>query len=275
MRIAFFLLALFVDGLSAGTPDAIDLMKRSASAFEDNRQRASNYLYRERLTYRQFDKKSALIHEDSRTFEIVYLEGETYHKLVARNGKPLSATELQAEDVKMQHEAERRRGKALDARLAERVPSRDRAQIAYQRIPELHRVRLAGEEIYNNRPVWILTAEPNPEVRPESEIDNYTHSLRFRLWIDQQSLLFHRVEAMSLRAAWNRPAGNRLEIEFVPFDSFVWLVNRVYQRAPLGRESRPATRQDTEQIYSDFRRFQADSKMVPLEQEPGNQRKQN
>jgi hypothetical protein len=92
-----------------GAEDANAIVKRSIEAQSKNWERASQYTYVEQADYFSFDKNGQPKKDRSETHEIIFVEGLTYKKLIARNERPLEPKEQSKVDKLMQRIAKERR----------------------------------------------------------------------------------------------------------------------------------------------------------------------
>ncbi len=91
--------------------DAAAWLARMQKAQKANAERASLYTYTELTSHFEFDKNGEKKFKASETNEVMTLEGEPYHKLVARNEQPLSVKEAAKEDKKLAETAAERKKK--------------------------------------------------------------------------------------------------------------------------------------------------------------------
>jgi hypothetical protein len=105
------ILLLIAVCLDCSGQDAAALLKRSDEASQVNEKKAAQYTYIEETSHFKIDDKTGGKKlESTETFDVMTLEGDSYKKLIARNGKPLSAKEAANEEKKFkQTAAERRR----------------------------------------------------------------------------------------------------------------------------------------------------------------------
>jgi hypothetical protein len=107
MRVLLLTIAV---GLGCSGQDAVSLLKKSSEASRANTEKAAQYTYTEETSHFEYDKKSgARKLESTDTFEVMTLEGDSYKKLIAHGGKPLSAKEAATEEKKFKQTAAERR----------------------------------------------------------------------------------------------------------------------------------------------------------------------
>jgi len=238
-------------------PEPLDLLRKSIAAERENRRRSFNYVWREEIIHNLYSPPGELLQRDSSTYEVLFVEGETYHRLVARNGQPLESEEIAKEQQKLEAVADFRRKTPVDERRRRWIAAEGRRlTFTYRLLAEHHKVVLVGEGTIGGRSAWILEAEPHGAPKPRTRKE-WAFVLRCKLWIDQSSLLPLRMEYTQVRDWDNIPAGSVTEVSFTPVDE-VWLASRIVARQQLSRGNRLEI-SETQQVYSQFHKFSADS----------------
>jgi|SRR5580692_7278298 hypothetical protein len=125
MRLFLLLLALPV----WAADDANAILRRYLEADSQNDKKATQYTYVEDRAWFVRGKNGELHRNRSETAEVIFIEGEAFRKLVARNGKPLDAKEQARVDKKMRETAEQRR-RHRTGRMAEESPTATLAPIS-------------------------------------------------------------------------------------------------------------------------------------------------
>jgi hypothetical protein len=185
------------------------------------------------------------------------VEGESFHRLVARDGRPLSPEEDAAERVRMGQVTDFRRKTPIEERRKRWIAAEGRRlTFTYHLLAEHHRLAILGEETVDNRKTWVLEATPKNAPKPRNRKE-WAFVLQSRIWIDQRSLHPVRMEHIQTKDWDNIPAGSVTAIWFTPVDE-VWLVSRILARQETQREDLSQVR-ETEQTYSNYRKFAADS----------------
>src|SRR5271168_4191745 len=89
-------------GLAQGAqPDAREIVKRSVELDQSNWQRMKDYTWIARQTDRLLDSKGQVKSQNVEEWETVVIYGEPHHRMLERNGKPLSAEEQSKEREKL------------------------------------------------------------------------------------------------------------------------------------------------------------------------------
>lgn len=267
------LLLFPVPALRGQDPDPLDIVRRSVEQDRLNFERANDYSYVQHTELRQFGRDGRVVKTESRTFDVLVIDGEPYEKLIAKNGKPLSDAEARKEAEKLDRELSRRRSQdpgQRARRLSEREKRRREGREFAREIPEAFTFRLAGQDTLEGRPVWIIDAEPKPGYKGKAKHANLLSKFRGRLWIDQQDYQWVRVEVETIapvRFGWilaKLDPGARMTFEQRRVHGEVWLPSHAWMR--LGARLALVKRMDAEVEVSwrDYRKFQTDSRVTAV-----------
>ncbi|MDX2154773.1 MAG: hypothetical protein SFV54_28785 [Bryobacteraceae bacterium] len=256
---------LLVWGVAAGgwaaaaAPDATQLLSQSIAADEENRKKSVYWLYHEAIVARLLEK-DRVRQQSETTYEVLFLEGQPYFRLTTRNGQPLSKAEEDAEEARMQRVAAERRAAPNHIVVSERP----RLAILYRVVPETHHVTLAGSEVIDGRDTWRIVAKPKRALAVREARVMETRAVELTIWLDKQSLMRVKQEAVATRNAGRFRKGDRVTHWFQPHPEAggakpTWLVSRITFRRPLGKDDVS----EVDQLYSNYRRFVADSRISP------------
>jgi hypothetical protein len=156
----------------------------------------ARYTFLEKHTERQLDGHGGVRKTTTETFEVYPSPepGETYRKLVARDGRPLDAREIEKQDRKQDEKtakSEAASGEKREARLAEM--RRKEAEV----IDELFRIydiRMTGRETVDGRSAIVLTFEPRPDSPATTGRGKILKKFAGRAWIDEEDRQLVRLE---------------------------------------------------------------------------------
>lgn len=267
------LLVVAVLGAAAARgEDAREIVRKSLDHDERSAAIARNYTFLEHDAQRQFDDQGGVKSTRSRTFDVTVQEESPYRRLIARDGKPLSADEEAGEKAKLQRSIEERRRETPSQRakrLAEWEKRRERQRKILREIPDAFQFTLAGDARIDGREVWVIRATPQPDYRAQSFEGRLLGKFAGTLWIDKTEYQWAKVEAtavetVSLGWVLARVAkGAGLEVVQTRVNDEVWLPRHVLvtYRARIGLVKRIS--RQSEITYSDYRKFQAESHLVP------------
>jgi hypothetical protein len=277
MRLSPVLACLLLRCLSAQTPDPLEIVRRSVEQDRLNFRRANDYSYVQHTEQRELDEQGRVRKVESRTFDVIVIDGEPYQKLIARNGKPLGEAEARKEQEKLDRELARRRNEdpaRRSRRLSEEEKRRMEGREFAREIPEAFRFRLAGEERLEGRPVWIIDAEPKPGYRGKAKRADLLSKFRGRLWIDQQDYQWVRVEAETIapvRFGWvlaRLDPGAKMVFEQRRVHDEVWLPSRAHIQLSARLALVRKLRGEVEVLWRDYRKFRTDSRITDVSEAP-------
>lgn len=268
---------LFASSLPAQPPDAAQIIRRSVENDRLNFERANDYSYIQHTEQRRLGKDGRVEHTESRTFDVIVLDGEPYEKLIARDGKPLPDADARKEQQKLDRELARRRTEDPEKRsrrLRDREKRRREGRAFAQEIPEAFEFRLAGEEVLDGRPVWVVQAEPKPGYKPRAKRADLLAKFRGRLWIDQQDYQWVRVEAETIAPVsfgWilaRLEPGARMTFEQRRVHGEVWLPSHARMQLGARLALLRKIRAEVEVSWRDYRKFQSESRITGFSEAP-------
>lgn len=268
---------LITPALPAQPPDAAEIIRRSVEQDRLNFARANDYSYIQHTEQRRLGKDGRVVDAESRTFDVIVIDGEPYEKLIARDGKPLSDAEARKQQQKLDRELARRRTEDPEQRsrrLREREKRRREGREFAQEIPEAFDFRLAGEEVLYGRPVWVVQAEPKPGYKPRARRADLLPKFRGRLWIDQQDYQWVRVEAETIAPVsfgWilaRLDPGARMTFEQRRVHDEVWLPSHARMQLGARLALLKKIRAEVEVSWRDYRKFQSEARITGFSEAP-------
>src|SRR6185437_7581283 len=190
-----FFLTITQPSTAAGptkAPDATTIIQRSVDAMHRDWQASENYVHLER------DLES----HGSKTFQILMIEGSTYQKLTAINGKPLSAGEAKKEEQKLRDEVKSRCGESpseRQKRIAEYQKDQKRDHEMIGELTKAFTFKIAGRQRVNGHQTWLLNASPKAGYQPPNLETKALTGMEGKLWIDTATFEWVQVEAHVVR----------------------------------------------------------------------------
>jgi hypothetical protein len=136
------------------------------------------------LLKEELDKNERVQKRESRRYEVFYVKGRPIRRLVAEDGRPLSADRQQRVDRDTTEKVE-----AIEER-------RSASEMPFERLSailERYDFRSVGREDVEGRPAIVLEFSPRPGSRP-IEHDNVLRSLAGRVWMDEEEREVVRAE---------------------------------------------------------------------------------
>ena len=257
--------------------DARDIVRRAVEQNERNSQSARNYTYLQRQETRELDRSGQVKSRKIETWDITWLEGSPYRRLVGRNDKPLSPDEQKAEEEKLRSSNEERRKETSEERarrLADWQRRVDRQREPVKELPDAFDFTLSGEEQLASRPVYRIDALPKRGYQPKSQISNFFPKVKLRLWIDKQDSQGARIEMEVLDTISfggflvRLSKGTRLMIEQTRVNDEVWLPKEVSLAASARILLVKALNRELDLTFSGYKKFQVESKVVAVAEKP-------
>jgi len=256
---------LAVSALNAQDPR--DIVRRSVERDWTDFASVQDYTYQERNEFREYAKDGKLSSTRSETHEILILRQRPYERLIARDGRPLSAREEGKEQEKLDREATRRERESPAQRAKyERDLAEERQFI--REVPDAFTFRLKGAEAVSGQPAWIIDAEPQPGYRPATSDAKMFSKLRATIWIEQATYHWVKVEAQALAplvfgfGLLRVAPGGTLNFEQTRVNDEIWLPSRILIRADARLALIKKVRAEFDIRYSGYRKFQSDSRIL-------------
>lgn len=145
------------------------------------------------LTRRTYETSALgkLSNGPEKTYEVVaspYVPGRMYRRLVAVDGRPLSADELRKQDEEHRRNASSTRDRPadpLDDRRG-RDPSRqERDRRRIEDVERVFRLETAGHEVVNGKSLLIVTLTPRPDAATRSDVGGPLKKMTGKAWVDE------------------------------------------------------------------------------------------
>ncbi len=251
--------------------DPVELVRKSIAQNQLDWVRMKDYTWQARSVERHFDSHGKVESTKKETWETLILSGEPYRRTLERDGKPLSPDEQRSEQKKLDRETAKFANEtpAEKEQRLQRAEKQRRREFAFlSEIPELFDLRYEGESTIDGRPVWIVSGTPRPGARAKSRDAKVLLKLRGRIWIDKANYQWAKVEgettgtiSWGLFLARLNP-GASLVFEQGEVNSELWLPKHLEVRGSgrVGLVKRIS--EDQEILWSNYRKFSVDSKIV-------------
>lgn len=176
----------------------------------------------------------------SKTYEVTMLFGSPYQRLIAINGRPLSPSKKAEEQKKFEEAVKARRNETAEkrsARIAKFAAERKRDHTMMQQLTTAFDFRLLGDQKLKGHEVYVLGAKPRKGYRPPNRDSQVLPGMEGKLWIDQASFQWVRVEAHVTHpvriqgfVAVVEP-GTQFELEKIPVSGNIWLTEHFAMRS--------------------------------------------
>lgn len=269
MTLLPLLFLLAADRLS----DPSEIVRRLGENDRRAREITRQYTYVRRVEERELDKAGQAKKIESRTFDVLFLYGRRYEKLTAKNDQPLPANEQAKEEEKLRRETEKRQRESENdrQRLAKEQQKRsDELRKMVDEVEKAYLLRLEGTERLDARDVYRISAVPRPGYSKLFPPYSILNKLKGTMWIDADEFQLVKMDAeviepfsFGLILARAYP-GTHFSFEQSRINNEVWLPKaaeaKIDGRFGLIRK----VRTDVSVSWKNFRKFQADSRIVEV-----------
>jgi hypothetical protein len=259
---------------AAQTPDVSEIVRRSIQASDENWRIARNYTFLQRTEERQLDSAGRVKSKEVKTYDVTLLEGSPYLRLVERDDRPLPPAEEKKERDKLE-KSNAERLKETPAERQRRIDQydkrRERQRKTMHEVEAAFDFKIAGQDRVEGRDVWILEAKPRPGYSPRSRDAKVLPHVRGKLWIDQRTYHWVKLDAEVIDPVYwglflvRLDQGARIRFDETRVNDEVWLPRwiSIAASARIGIFKKLRVQEDT--TYKNFRKFQTDSRMVAVE----------
>jgi uncharacterized protein YndB with AHSA1/START domain len=251
--------------------DSREIVRKALELDALNSKLTQSYTFLQRQETRELDRSGKVKTRKIETWDITFLEGSPYKRLVARDDQPLSAEEQQREEEKLRWTLEERRKETTEQRerrLAEWGRRQQRQREPFHELLDAFDFAPAVEEQWNGRQTYRIDASPKPGYKPKSSFGAFLPKVKLRLWIDARDLQGARLEieatdAISFAGVLVRlEKGTRIEVEQVRVNDEVWLPKSVSVSAAARILLVKSLNREMQFTFSDYKKFQADSRVA-------------
>ena len=254
-------MALLV-GLAPGRPDSLsadDILKRYIEANKTNRLKARQYTLTNKETHIFFDGRGEEKSRSSKTFDVIFLEGYTYKKLIARDDMPLSPAEAAKVEKEMQKTAEERRAE----RTRQPITSRSISMATDEDLLKLFKCKVAGEEQIGQRKAWVIQCDPQAGRVAENAREKEKLTMSRRLWIEEMQYAVVKFVDIALEGNPVELPGSTTTAQFSLINNDAWMQTSLVIDGHLhfAKFIKPKVR--TEYVNSNFKKFDVQSTVTP------------
>jgi hypothetical protein len=270
LAIGLFLLS----GAALRAQDPREIVRKSVELDQANWLRMKDYTWTAQETDRHLDSSGKVQSAESQRWETTILYGEPFRHMLARNGKPLSAEEQRKERRRLDKETakfERETPEERTRRLAKIDKDRLKDREFLREIPDLYNFRIVRDGQVDGHAVWVIAATPKTGYTPKSSDAKPLTKIKGELWVDKAEYQWVRLEAETIDTisfGWilaRLNPGSKLLFEQMRVNNDVWLP----KREVVGGSGRVALLKkialEQEVTWSDYRKFQVDSKVVAIQ----------
>jgi hypothetical protein len=272
MRIAVWLALM---ATSVYGQEASAIIRRSVRVDSRNDRLMRNYTYKVLNEVRVLDSTGQVKATHTTLDEVLYVGGRQYLHPLEKDGKPLPANQAKKEQAKLDR-AVAEASHLTDAERAKREEEEDRGHEKrredIQYIPDAFDFTVLGEAALNGRETWQIHAAPRRDYKGPN--GSMLRNIEGTIWIDKKDYEWVKAEAnvldpISIGLFLARIGkGTRLSFENFRVNDEIWATRHILLKGSARVALVKIPEVEQELTFSDYRKFQTDSRMVSTEAGP-------
>lgn len=264
---------LLLSAVTVFAADPREIITKALERDSRNLELLNTYMFERKTVQHNYNKQGKLEKTTEELHEVFHVDGSEIERLIAKNGKPLSPSEQQQEQrrvdkliSKINSESPKDRAR----RRGETEKDRREEQEARREMLDAFQFTMTGEETLGGRLCWGIRGEPRPGFTGKGRRADQMRKVRGTVWIDQATYELVRMDLNThetISLGWfllRLQPGAQIHLEQSLINNEVWLPVTVGIRADarvLGKMLRVGINME----YSKFRKFSSDSKLVVAE----------
>ncbi len=219
---------------------------------------AQEYTYSEHYKSLRPDSNGNTKVQFTDTYDIIFLNGAPYKKHLLHNEKPLSQSEQQREEKKLADVANAR----LQGQSHRLFHASFQVELPIDQLAVRFNVTPNGSEYLDGRRDLVFTAVPKgsgPDALKVAAHDGVAYEMK--LWVDREDHVFTKIEATVIADGMRYERGTLMTYKFQKVNDEAWLPARFSFKGKV-RFMMSDVPAEMEQTYFDYKKFNADSKLV-------------
>jgi len=214
--------------------------------------------------------------QGTRTYDVTFLFGSPYQRLVAVNGNELTGDQKAAEQKKFDQVLSQRKAESAEQRsrrIAKYEADRRRDHVMLEQLATAFNFTLQGEQQLGPYSVYVLKATPRPGYRPPNRDSRVLPGMEGTLWIDKSSFQWVKVEAHVIRPVEIEGfvakvvPGTHFEFEMMPVEGDIWLPKHYTMTANAKLLGIISHHSQEDETYLNYRRHASSEDSEPRPQD--------
>ena len=256
----------------APLPEIRPFLKEVRRHLRSDEALVAQYTFTEKLTENRLDGKGQITKTKSEVYEVYpsFEPGQTYRKLVVRDGVPVPTSEKNEQDRKQAIEADKQARKLAsegpNARQKREAESRRREEVVAAEVFEVYDISIVDREMLGGRSTILLRFEPRADVNPSSKTGKFLKKFRGRAWIDEADHQVARIEgelidtlSFGFGIVARLKPGAQVSFERHKINDEIWLPALAHWRGSARFFLIKGISIDAKSEYSDYRKFSVES----------------
>lgn len=266
-----YILALLAGSTLWAQVDPCELVRRSLAADDRSWKLARDYTYVQRSVIREYDSSGGLKRTSAHTYDVMYIGGRPFRRLVQKDDRALSPDEDRKERERADKVMAERGRESTDEqvkRAARQEQARAKQREQLRDIPEAFDFTLLGQEKLASGNAYVLEAKPHPGYR--GKYHALLSKLQGKLWIDATDYHWAKAEAETLDTVSfglfiaRLAPGSHIAFEQVRVNNEIWLPKSASVSASARLAVFKKLNLEQETVWSDYRKFRTDSKVTSV-----------
>jgi hypothetical protein len=178
---------------SESAPDIASLLAELQSNQKAIEEVRENYTYTKLEEEIELDGRGQVRSKHAQEYEVFYVNGNEIQKLVARDGKSLSPSELQKEQGRVQKQV--LQYTSANPKPASRREEQEEDELHISTFLRAAKFTNLRQEIFRGQDVLAMDIEPNPGYHPRNLDERLVQKLEGIMWIDRRAHQVVRLQA--------------------------------------------------------------------------------
>ncbi len=210
-RFALVTLAMLMPGLlfnptraqqaEKALPEFAGFVTEVKSRLQMNQSVLKNYTYQQRNSQKHLDKNGRVKKIETRLYEIFpdTDAGLTYRRLVEKDGKRVSESELKKQDREYEKRRSDREKKRLKSSAADEEKAKKEEREAIDEAFRVFEIVMEGRETIDGRPAIRLSFKPKPGLKAKSREVKILQNFAGHVWFDENLYELVRLEVEAIQ----------------------------------------------------------------------------
>lgn len=258
--------------------DLHDILARSIKYEALNFEPPRDYIFVEHEERKLLKENGEVKNLEREAREVMNLYDARFTRLISKDGRELAPEKARAEQARFDKAvAKRRREQASRADASKRADAerkRNAEQLACDReFLKIFEPHLAGVEGLNGRASWVVELTPAANVEPQCSGLKLAIKFKWKLWIDRADYRWARLQADNIApVTWLKvlvrvpPDGLHATVDATRHNDGAWLESEFHWNINAKLLLAAGVRIDDRITYTDYRKFQAESRVLDNDQ---------
>jgi hypothetical protein len=267
----FLILAIALGPALAAEPDPGAIVRSAAANDVRNSELELRYNYCERIRFVELDSHGKPVKARTKTHSVVMIDGTPHKLMLEENGRIATPEQKENHTIEIRRVEEARRLQTPAQRAMRQSEFRKRHEEfrrAIQELPDAFDFQLAGEEMIDSRPAYVINASPRLGYTPVDRYSKLYTKVTATLWIDKAERQWVKVKADlhdTVSFGWilvRIHGGSSALSTRVRTSEGVWVQDRMWYQVSMRIGLFKSSRAEVDTRYSDYVLIDSDARMA-------------